>query len=568
MTRILSKSAFIAALSLIILAGYAVLFGSSSGAAELHQAPHLAASNTTNFSAPVGSLTRGQATDAGEVRIVVTTNQGGNLLSRVVATVPNPGVMTSEDTSSSAAAPNQTAAAGDIVFSQIYASGGLVGSTFQNNFLQVFNRTNNTIDINSWRFHISDANGTSGLTISFASSRGIGIPAHRYLLIQFGDPSPNGSPVPNPDFIVPGTFPPPPPGFPPIPPFNLPTSGKVFLTGPAANLSATSCPLPNPEVIDLVGYGSTNTCFEGTGPTATINNTTAAVRKNGGLIDTDNNANDFAVRPPTPLNHTSRPIDDAEFFVRQHYSDFLNRPPDASGLSFWVDQIPACVDAQPCLDVRRINVSAAFFLSIEFQETGYLVERLYKTSYGDATGTSTVGGAHQISVPIVRFNEFLPDTQQIGQGVIIGDPNAPMILENNKVAFIDQFVQRTRFTTAFPVSMTSEQFVDTLNTNAGGALSQAQRDQLVSDLSTSAKTRAQVLRAVAEDADLVNAEKNRAFVLMQYLGYLRRNANDAPDSDYSGYDFWLTKLLQFNGNFVNAEMVKAFISSSEYRQRF
>ena len=71
-----------------------------------------------------------------------------------------------------------------------------------------------------------------------------------------------------------------------------------------------------------------------------------------------------------------------------------------------------------------------------------------------------------------------------------------------------------------------------------------------------------------EDQDLYNAEFNRAFVLAQYFGYLRRNPNDVPDSDYTGYDFWLTKLNQFNGNYINAEMVKAFLSSIEYRQRF
>ena len=65
-------------------------------------------------------------------------------------------------------------------------------------------------------------------------------------------------------------------------------------------------------------------------------------------------------------------------------------------------------------------MSAAFFLSIEFQETGYLVERMYKTAYGDATGSSTTGSAHQLAVPIVRFNELLPDTQEVGQGVIVG----------------------------------------------------------------------------------------------------------------------------------------------------
>jgi hypothetical protein len=77
-----------------------------------------------------------------------------------------------------------------------------------------------------------------------------------------------------------------------------------------------------------------------------------------------------------------------------------------------------------------------------------------------------------------------------------------------------------------------------------------------------------VVRAVAEDSDLNNAEKNRAFVLLQFFGYLRRNPNDPQDSDYTGYKFWLDKLNQFNGNFVNADMVKAFITSSEYRERF
>jgi hypothetical protein len=63
---------------------------------------------------------------------------------------------------------------------------------------------------------------------------------------------------------------------------------------------------------------------------------------------------------------------------------------------------------------------------------------------------------------------------------------------------------------------------------------------------------------------------NEAFVLMQYFGYLQRNPYDPPEStlDYSGYNFWLGKLNQFNGDYIAAELVKAFISSSEYRQRF
>jgi hypothetical protein len=116
--------------------------------------------------------------------------------------------------------------------------------------------------------------------------------------------------------------------------------------------------------------------------------------------------------------------------------------------------------------------------------------------------------------------------------------------------------------------MSAAEFVDKLNSNAGAPLSSAERDQLISDLATGMKTRAQVLRAVAEDPDLVNAEFNRAFVLMQYFGYLRRNPNDAPDTNFDGYNFWLNKLNSSKGDFVNAEMVKAFITSIEYRRRF
>lgn len=263
-------------------------------------------------------------------------------------------------------------------------------------------------------------------------------------------------------------------------------------------------------------------------------------------------------------------IDMADFFVREHYIDFLNREPDASGYAFWINQINGCSPQPQCIEVRRINVSAAFFLSIEFQETGYLVERLYKVAYGDATGTSTTGGMHNLSVPIIRLNEFLPDTQKIGQGVVVNVGNWQQQLADNKEAFIEEFVQRPRFTTANAPTLTPAQFVDGLNTKAGNPLSQAERDQLVAELSGGMKTRAQVLRAVAEDSDLKSAEFNRAFVLMQYFGYLRRNPNDAPEAglDYAGFEFWLGKLNQFNGNFVNAEMVKAFIISTEYKRRF
>ncbi|HEY8186816.1 MAG TPA: Calx-beta domain-containing protein, partial [Pyrinomonadaceae bacterium] len=263
----------------------------------------------------------------------------------------------------------------------------------------------------------------------------------------------------------------------------------------------------------------------------------------------------------------TNPLDnaDAVFFVRQHYLDFLNREPDPGGLAFWTDQITSCGTDQSCIEVRRINVSAAFFLSIEFQETGYLAYKMYKTSYGNLPGAP---------VP-VKYDEFLPDKQELAKGVIVGVGNWQAQLEANKVAFTNVFVNRTRFSTLYPTTLTPAQFVDALITNAEFTPTPAERQALIDEFGTATTTanttaRARVVRGIAENGTFSNQEKNKAFVLMEYFGYLRRNPNDPPEAtlDFAGYNFWLGKLNQFNGNFVQAEMVKAFIVSGEYRHRF
>jgi uncharacterized protein DUF4214 len=259
-------------------------------------------------------------------------------------------------------------------------------------------------------------------------------------------------------------------------------------------------------------------------------------------------------------------IDDPQFFVAQHYRDFLNREPDASGLAFWVNEITSCGTDAQCLEVKRINVSAAFFLSIEFQETGYLVYRFYKAAYGNLPNAP---------VPI-RFNEFLPDTQQIGMDLVVGAPNWQAKLESNKQAFAAAFVARSAFTAAYATSLTPTQFVDMLYANAGVASPPAaERTAAINEFAGAGNTadnaaRARALRRVAENSTLTQQELNRAFVLMQYFGYLRRNPYDPPELtlDYQGYNFWLGKLNQFNGNYRDAEMVKAFLVAGEYRQRF
>lgn len=258
------------------------------------------------------------------------------------------------------------------------------------------------------------------------------------------------------------------------------------------------------------------------------------------------------------------PIDTASFFVRQHYVDFLNREPDMPGLNFWTNEIVSCGSNTQCIEVKRVNVSAAFFLSIEFQETGYLVYRIYKSALGNLTAP--------VGAPVpVTFTNFLRDTQQIGLGVQVNVGDWQSKLEANKQAYTLSFVQRPEFLTAYPASLTATQIVNQMDTNAGNVLSVSEKANLVallgetpSDLSK----RAAVLRSVAESSNLRDLEFNKAFVLMQYFGYLRRSPNDFPDTNFDGFNFWLNKLNDFHGNFVDAEMVKAFIVAGEYRGRF
>jgi glucose/arabinose dehydrogenase len=241
----------------------------------------------------------------------------------------------------------------------------------------------------------------------------------------------------------------------------------------------------------------------------------------------------------------NNPLDTAEYFVRQHYVDFLNREPDESGFNFWSDQIIGCGGDLTCIDRRRVNVSAAYFLSIEFQETGGLVDSLYRASYGRR--------------PL--HNEFVPDTQTVGNNVIVGVTGWEQQLATNKQTFIDAWVQRTPFVNAYG-SLSDDAYVDTLISHTGVNFTSGERIALVASLVNHTATRATVLRQIAEDQRFVSLKFNETFVMMEYFGYLRR------DPDDSGYQFWLKKLNEFGGNFEQAEMVKAFIVSGEYRDRF
>lgn len=249
------------------------------------------------------------------------------------------------------------------------------------------------------------------------------------------------------------------------------------------------------------------------------------------------------LRPGTNIPIT---IDDSDFFVQQQYVDFLSRFPDANGFNFWKDQINGCGSDAQCIQLKRVNTSGAFFLSIEFQNTGYFVYRLYKSSLGRRPG----------------FAEFMPEARQVSNGVIVNQTGWEAKLAQNKDAFANSWVNRSDFQAAFPSNMTNADYVDKLIQTAGITNADVNRDALVTGLNNGSQSRVSVLRAVAESAAFDVKEKNSAFVLMQYLGYLRR------DPDTEGYAFWLNKLNEFNGDFVRAQMVEAFIVSGEYRNRF
>jgi hypothetical protein len=257
------------------------------------------------------------------------------------------------------------------------------------------------------------------------------------------------------------------------------------------------------------------------------------------------------------------PLDSPEFFVRQQYVDFLNRQSDPDGLAFWMNEINSCKGDQACTEVKKINGSAAFFFSIEFQATGYLAYRGYKAAYGNLPNSP---------VPIT-LDEFQKESRLLGRNLIVKQDGWQQILENNTVAFVLLLVQSPRFIAAYPASMTPAEFVDRLFSNAGVTPTSGERNAAIdlfggAALASDVSARARTIRLVAENPTLSQQEFNRAFVLMQYFGYLRRNPNAAPDGNFAGYNFWLDKLNQFKGDFNQAEMVKAFISSNEYRRRF
>jgi Tol biopolymer transport system component len=231
------------------------------------------------------------------------------------------------------------------------------------------------------------------------------------------------------------------------------------------------------------------------------------------------------------------PIDEPRFFVRMHYLDFLGREPEQRGWDDWVGVWTRCPNIfnDPVCD--RVTISASFFRSREFYVKGYFIYRFYRAALGRRP----------------TYAEFVRDLPQLS-----AQNGAELEARQNDYNLA--WLRRAEFSTVAD-TFTNEKYLDRLLQNIGVTLTgTATRATLLADLNAGRRTRAAVLRAVVEHADVERAEYNGAFVTMQYFGYLKRD----PEAD--GFDNWL--------NYLNAHptdyrtMVHGFVASNEYRSRF
>jgi hypothetical protein len=234
----------------------------------------------------------------------------------------------------------------------------------------------------------------------------------------------------------------------------------------------------------------------------------------------------------------SNPVDQTPFFVREQYVDFLGREPDSVGLAGWQSILNNCPASGKDANGNfcdRIEVSAGFFRSREFQERGYFVYKFY----------SAVG-----RIPL--YPEFMLDLAKVSG--FLNDAQ----LEANKAAFVDEFMARQEFKNKYDQFQDPTNYVNALLSTVG-LLNHPSKAGWMAGLRNGSLTRARVLREMTESSEMQTKYNTEAFVIMQYFGYLRRSA-DASDM------VWIDIMNQNPTNYRG--MIDGFINSDEYRKRF
>ena len=184
-------------------------------------------------------------------------------------------------TAAGSARTDTTLSVSGVVISQVYGGGGNSGATYTNDFIELFNPTDADVSLAGSSVQYASSAGTSWQVTQLTGT----LAAHHYYLVQEAKGSGGTTPLPSPDAT--GTIP------------MSGTAGKVALVNQTTALSG-SCP----GAVDLVGFGGAN-CFEGSGPTPALTNTTAAIRGGAGCTDANDNASDFTTGAPTPRNSAS-----------------------------------------------------------------------------------------------------------------------------------------------------------------------------------------------------------------------------------------------------------------------
>lgn len=224
------------------------------------------------------------------------------------------------------------------------------------------------------------------------------------------------------------------------------------------------------------------------------------------------------------------------FFVRQHYLDFLAREPETGGVNAWLNVLNNCSDINNNPASDRVKVSQSFYGSPEFQSRGYFAIRFYQSALGRAPS----------------LVEFMRDLSYLN-GATPAETNAA----HN--SFAADFSQRLEFHETLD-GLTDTEYVDRLIANSGVAFTSAQRSQYINDV-TSLGRAAVLMNIVSSNEFASNANAfNRAFVITEYFGYLRR------DPEPAGLNDWVNYLNTHPGDFRT--MVNGFVNSLEYRGRF
>ena len=258
----------------------------------------------------------------------------------------------------------------------------------------------------------------------------------------------------------------------------------------------------------------------------------------------------------TPTN----PFNDNAFFVRQQYLDFLFREPDTGGFDDWLNVLNTCgpnqggLGSDPACD--RVHVSSGFFRSTEFTDNGYFAYRFYHATLGRRP----------------QFAEFVPDMRRLS-GL------SPADLEIAKAAFVADFMQKAEFQGIYAGltnAANAAQFIAKLEekaevtlppttTTLPGQPPQFGRQELINKMASGEFTAGQTLRAFIEQKVVFDRFFFRAFVAMQYFGYLLRDPEDA------GYNDWVDVLTNGRGAIPPGDfrhLIFGFVWSVEYRQRF